>query len=144
MVVGHDGIHVDANEDADVGNFFEIRPEREIARRAQIANESVKLFDVRVALKDTLKLLEQRLLAKVGEKARAHAWPSRRIVGSRVIWERSDEVIARPEFFGPRMTLLVFKSCWFIERVPSSVRDMNMLDKIRDKRTDKVGRRVAA
>ena len=42
------------------------------------------------------------------------------------------------------MTLLVFKSCCSIVRVHSSVRDVNMLDKIRDKRTDKVKQRVAA
>jgi hypothetical protein len=40
------------------------------------------------------------------------------------------------------MTLLVFKSCWFIERVPSSVRDVNMVNKNRDERTDKVMRRT--
>jgi hypothetical protein len=31
VVIGHDGIHVDANEDANVRNLFQIRPEREIS-----------------------------------------------------------------------------------------------------------------
>ena len=31
VVVGHDGIHVDADEYANVRDFFQIRPEREIA-----------------------------------------------------------------------------------------------------------------
>ncbi len=58
MVVGHDGIHVDANQNANVGNLFEIGPKGEVAGSAQIADEGVKPFDVRVVLKNTLKLFE--------------------------------------------------------------------------------------
>ena len=43
-----------------------------IAGGAEKADQGVKPFDVRVALKDTLKLLEQRLFACVGEKACGH------------------------------------------------------------------------
>jgi hypothetical protein len=67
------GIHVDTNQDADVRNFFETGPNGKVAGSAQKADQGVKPFDVRVALKDTLKLFEQRLFAVISEKARGHA-----------------------------------------------------------------------
>ena len=51
--------------------------------------------------------------------------------------KRTTAVIARPESSGSRMTSLVIKSCWFITRVPSSVRDANMMEKGRENCTDK-------
>lgn len=58
------------------------------------------------------------------------------------MWTRASAVLARPESFGSRMTLPVFKSCLFIERVPSSVRDANMMEKSRELCTDKFSLRA--
>lgn len=58
MVVSDNFIHVDADQNANLRDFFEMRAEREIARRTQIADQSVKSLDVRIVTKNALQLGE--------------------------------------------------------------------------------------
>jgi len=71
-IVGHDGLNVDASQNADLGHVAEKRTYGEVARGAEVPNQDVEPFDVGVALKNALEFPEKRLLAVVGEKAGGH------------------------------------------------------------------------
>ena len=58
VVVGHDGVHVDADENANLWNLFQIRADSEITRGSQVANHGVKPLQVGIALKYALELPE--------------------------------------------------------------------------------------
>ena len=71
-VLGHNRVHIDANEDANVRNFFEIWTKHKVAEGPQIANEGVEPFDVSIVLEYALEFLEECLLAVVGEETSGH------------------------------------------------------------------------
>jgi hypothetical protein len=72
VVVGHDGVNVDADQNADVGHVAKERADGEVARGAEVPDQGVKPFDVGVALEDALEFSEEGLVALVSEKAGGH------------------------------------------------------------------------
>src|SRR5713226_1983852 len=69
MVIRHDGIDVDTNENSDVGYLLQIGTNRKISGGSQVANQCIKPLDVGIVLKNALELLKQRLRSLVCEKA---------------------------------------------------------------------------
>ena len=55
VVVRHDGVNVDADQDADVGHVAQERADGEVAGGAKEADERVEPFNVRVAFEDALR-----------------------------------------------------------------------------------------
>ena len=73
MVVGDDLVHVDADHDADQRHLFQMRSQREIAGRPQVADEGVEPLDVGVVGEDARELLQEGVFAVVGKEAGGHA-----------------------------------------------------------------------
>src|SRR5260370_5405786 len=69
MIVRHDGIDVDTNENTNVGHFLQIGTNRKIARSSQVANQCIKPLDIGIVLKNALELLKQRLRSLACEQA---------------------------------------------------------------------------
>ena len=73
-------VHIDADEDADQWDFFQMWPEREVTRRPQIAHQCVEPLKVGIVGEDTCKLFQQRVLAFVGEEAGGHSIRTGRVL----------------------------------------------------------------
>jgi hypothetical protein len=65
-------VHVNADEDAEQRDFFQMGPERKVTRSSQIAYQRVEPLDVGVVRENACKLPQQSILAFVGEEARGH------------------------------------------------------------------------
>ena len=72
VVVGHDRVHVDAHENANVRHLVQVRANGEITGGSQEAYQGVKGLDVRIVIEDPLELFEEGLLAVVGKEAGGH------------------------------------------------------------------------
>lgn len=72
VVIGHDGVHVDADQNADVGDVVEEGADGEVAGGAEVSEQGVEPFDVGVAFEDAPELIEEGLVALVSEKAGGH------------------------------------------------------------------------
>lgn len=83
MVVGHYGVNVDADQDADVRDVAEERANGEVARGAQETDQGVKPLDIGVALEDTLEFSEEGLIAVVGKEAGGHRLKAHQAVFTR-------------------------------------------------------------
>jgi hypothetical protein len=75
MIPGQLLVNVYADEDANVGDFFQMWAECEIAGSAEIANERIKPFNVGIVSEDASKLLQQRIFAFVGKETCGHSAP---------------------------------------------------------------------
>jgi hypothetical protein len=65
-------VNVNADDDADERDFFQVRPQGKIARGAEIPHEGVESFNVRIVGEYACKLLQQRVFALVCEKTFGH------------------------------------------------------------------------
>jgi len=53
-------------------DFFQMRAEREVTGRAEIANESIEAFDVGIVVENPGEFVQQGIGAFVGKKACGH------------------------------------------------------------------------
>src|SRR5712672_515053 len=72
MVVRHDGIDIDADQNPDMRHLVQIWPDGEIARGPEKPDQRIEPLDVGIALENSLELSQQGLLAVVCEKTRVH------------------------------------------------------------------------
>ena len=72
VLLGELRVHVNADEDADERDSFQMRMEREVTGRAEIANECIEAFDVGVVSENACEFGQQGIGAFVGEKACGH------------------------------------------------------------------------
>lgn len=73
VILLHDLIDVDADEKADLGHLLEVWTDREVSGRSQVAHKGVEAFDIRVVLEDARELLQQGVVACVGEESGGHS-----------------------------------------------------------------------
>ncbi len=72
LIIGDQGIDVDADENPDFRNVLQQWPDSEPAGRAEVADQSVECREILIRGENALKLGKERLRAVVGEEAGGH------------------------------------------------------------------------
>ena len=73
VVFRHDDVDADADEDAHLGDAFELGTDGEVSGGAQVADEGIEAGEVGVVLEDPLELVEEGVGVVVGEEPGSHA-----------------------------------------------------------------------